>query len=380
MSSYLVFQFSSLICLQCDTLRGYIFRVIGVDNWQNIIDWSRITYCSPTGIDFASKLVSSLFENNIFNIQHINMRYGMNDSMNSNDVVTDYETLRSRTNYLASESLKIVYKSEVIEHGDNFKGVKFNERIIPFDHACIDIIEDNTELYVVRTYESYNKICSSRNCIRKCCKQGYSMVNSKKCTKSKQIFNPKFNTVIQLDNSFDNETSEDYSVKYGDPFCPSNQRMLINLSRGEDYFSFPNGTLRGDVLYRDIDYYCMEHVFFPKKNYNHIVPFLCSPTKASGLAPHDSETKYLLVNVFLIISTVFAFTTLLVYAILPFLHKNIHGKCLMCYFICVCLFCSCMCFVRINASLYKTNKSLCFTMGKYLTRISNRTPSTYICE
>lgn len=330
------------------------------------------SFHSP-GIDFGSKLVSSLFENNVFNIRYINMRYGLNDTLNSDDVVTDYETLRSKTIYLNSESMKIVYKSKVITHGENFKGAKFNERIIPFDHACIDIIQNNNEHYVVRTYEPYKKICPNKNCVRKCCKQGFSMVSSKKCTKSKQIFNPRFNTVITLDNSFDNKTSEDFAVKYGEPFCSSVDRFLVNLSGGEDYFSFSNGTLRESTgSYRDIDYYCMEHVYFPKKNYNHIVPFMCSPPKASGLAPHDTETKYLLVNVFLITSTVFAFITLIVYAILPFLRKNIHGKCLMCYFICVCLFCCCMSFVRMNPALHETNKSLCFTIGKYLKYVTLR--------
>lgn len=320
--------------------------------------------CLPSGIDFSSKLVSSLFENNKFNIRYINLRYGLNDTLNSNDVVTDYQTLRSKTVYLSSESLNIVYRSHVIEQGNNFKGAKFSERIIPFDHACVDIIQDDTEHYVVRSYEPYDRICSTKNCVRKCCKQGFSMVNSKNCTKSKQIFNPRFNMVVRMDNAFDNETSEDFAVKYGQPFCKLNERFLVNLTAGEEYISFPNGTLLGDGLYRDIDHNCLEHVYFPRRKYNHLVPFLCGPSNSSGLAPNDSEFKYRLITLLLIASTGFAFTTLIVYAILPFLHKNIHGKCLMCYFICVCLFCSCMSFVRINPSLHRTNKSFCIAMGE----------------
>uniref|UniRef100_A0A8D8TNT9 G-protein coupled receptor Mth n=2 Tax=Cacopsylla melanoneura TaxID=428564 RepID=A0A8D8TNT9_9HEMI len=327
--------------------------------------YNRLKQCVYlAGIDYSEKLVNSLFtENNFDKIQFINMRYGIKETKNRSDVVNDYESLRSKTNYLSSESVKVVYQSKVID-GNNFKGAKFNERIIPFDHACIDIVENNTEHYVVRLYEPYSKVCPSKKCVRKCCRPGYTFVNGKRCEKSNHVFAPRFNIDIHKGNLYDNHTAEDYAVSYGLPNCSNT--LTVNFSRAQHYIIYSDGSIQeDDLVARDIEHACVEHVYMPQPsyNYNYLKPFVCSIYNTTGYALNDSAFKYQLITVLLIISTLFAFATLIVYTLLPSLHKNIHGKCLMCYFICVCLFCSVISAVRINPTFQRTNKSLCVIMG-----------------
>lgn len=294
------------------------------------------------------------------------MRYGLNDSLNIDDVVTDYKTIRSKTYYLINESVNMTSESKVTEL-DNINIARFDNMIKSFDHACIDIIKDNNEHYVVRAYEPYSKICATNNCLRKCCQVGYSLIRGKKCRKTNATFNPIFNTVLPEDKMNNNgiQTSVDYAVKYGEPICTMNKSFFVDIRNNEKYLSYSNGSIRGDGMYRDIDHYCIDLYYFPEKDIHHYAPLMCSPD-ATGLPSNDSPSKYKFITFLLIFSNVFAFTTLIVYAILPDLHKKINGKCLMCYFTCVCLLCFTVTVVRIETSLQKSNKSLCFTMGKYL--------------
>jgi hypothetical protein len=163
-------------------------------------------------------------------------------------------------------------------------------------------------------------ICKLRNCIRKCCPEGQTLLEDGTCVDSNSTllhpFSPQF-----TDENNKSVTNIDVFILYGNP-CQSG---VYRLDDESDVFALsPTGVLyvpaEGNFTVAE---YCIEAFENPEK----ILPLLCFTDDEVMEMEQGSEMMY---AVGMIISVPFLFATFLVYAMIPEL-RNLHGKSLMCH-------------------------------------------------
>jgi hypothetical protein len=197
-------------------------------------------------------------------------------------------------------------------------------------------------------------ICKLRNCIRKCCPEGQTLLEDGTCSDSNSTllhpFSPQF-----TDENNQSVTDIDVFTLYGNP-C---QGGVYRLDDESDVFTLsPTGVLNvpaeGNFTAAE---YCIEGFENPEQ----ILPLLCF-TDDEEVAEEEQGTG-MLYAVGMIISVPFLFATFLVYAMIPEL-RNLHGKSLMCHVTSLLTAYFFLAIVQIGSS--SLSNAFCVFCGKYL--------------
>jgi hypothetical protein len=164
-------------------------------------------------------------------------------------------------------------------------------------------------------------ICKLKNCVRKCCPEGQTLLEDGTCADSNSTllhpFSPHF-----TDENNETVTNVDVYTLYGNP-CQSD---VFRLDDESDEFTLsPTGVLNvpeeGNFTAAE---YCMEAFENPEK----ILPLLCFTEEEEFVEEEQGTGTMYAVG--MIISVPFLFATFLVYAMIQEL-RNLHGKSLMCH-------------------------------------------------
>lgn len=164
-------------------------------------------------------------------------------------------------------------------------------------------------------------ICELRNCIRKCCPEGQTILANGTCVDSNLTLLHPFSPQFKDENNKSVKNMDVYTL-HGNP-C---QHGVYRLDEEGDEFTLtPTGVLNvpaeGNFTAAK---YCIEAFENPEK----ILPLLCfTDDKESVAGTQESDMLY---AVGMIISVPFLFATFLVYAMIQEL-RNLHGKSLMCH-------------------------------------------------
>lgn len=164
-------------------------------------------------------------------------------------------------------------------------------------------------------------ICELRNCIRKCCPEGRTMLEEGTCVDSNLTLLHPFSPQFKDENNKSVKNVDVYTL-HGNP-C---QLGVYRLEDESDEFTLtPTGVLNvpaeGNFTAAE---YCIEAFENPEK----ILPMLCFTDDEESVA--ETQGNDMLYAVGMIISVPFLFITLLVYAMIQEL-RNLHGKSLMCH-------------------------------------------------
>ncbi|PNF36788.1 G-protein coupled receptor Mth2 [Cryptotermes secundus] len=177
-----------------------------------------------------------------------------------------------------------------------------------------DVREDNVT-------EVRGCICELRNCIRKCCPEGQTILADGTCVDSNLTLLHPFSPQFKDENNR-SVTNMDVYKLHGNP-C---QHGVYRLDDESDEFTLtPTGVLNvpGEGNFTAAEY-CIEAFENPEK----ILPLLCF--EDDDESAEETEGTGMLYAVGMIISVPFLFATFLVYAMIQEL-RNLHGKSLMCH-------------------------------------------------
>lgn len=179
-------------------------------------------------------------------------------------------------------------------------------------------------------------LCSLKPCIRKCCAPKVRFAQqadwSLKCNSEDVYFN-KFSLPIYTNpNNISSMTTDDFQILHGGSICQFGKFWLNPSLYPSDLmhlnYLLTDGRIltygaNKEELYTDASEYCLERI----DGFEEVYTFICAKRKEDiGLRIQ------LMVNpVGFVLSIPFLFATLVVYALLPDLHGNLHGQSLMCH-------------------------------------------------
>lgn len=164
-------------------------------------------------------------------------------------------------------------------------------------------------------------ICELRNCIRKCCPEGQTILADGICVDSNLTLLHPFSPQFKDENNKSVKNMDVYTL-HGNP-C---QHGVYRLDDESDEFTLtPTGVLNvpGEGNFTAAAY-CIEAFENPEK----ILPLLCFDDDDESAG--ETQGTDMLYAVGMIISVPFLFATFLVYAMIQEL-RNLHGKSLMCH-------------------------------------------------
>lgn len=227
--------------------------------------------------------------------------------------------------------------------------------------------------------ETRGCLCALKPCIRKCCARAedesvsvFGKDPSKCVNTSEEIYFEDLSLrIYSAPNKISNMTLDGFHILHGD-FCSDGLFWL----QPETYPYDRNYLLTdGRILlygkdqveqYFDTSMYCLERI----NGSAEVVTFICYKNPEDKL----TELQFALYPVGLIVSAFFSFLTLVVYALLPELHANLHGQSLMCHMLSFLFSCVSLSIAQLTVVI-KIPKLWCVLLGKSVeTRNSWRQP------
>lgn len=216
-------------------------------------------------------------------------------------------------------------------------------------------------------------LCALKPCIRKCCARereewGFVFENDRpklKCVNtSEETYFENFSLPIYSNpKNISNMTLDEFQILHGD-FCSEG---LFQLNSSERSYLLTDGRILvfgSDQVeyYFDTSMYCLDRI----NGSAQVETFVCSKTPEDKL----TELQFVFNPYGMILSTPFLFLTLVVYALLPELHSNLHGQSLMCHMLCFLFGSVSLVIVQLNIVL---SDLWCVCLGKSVgTRVSWR--------
>lgn len=240
---------------------------------------------------------------------------------------------------------------------EDSEAIRFRERgnseyvIMNPDEVCVDITEWPTTL-VVRACLDSRVICPDRLCTRKCCPDG-EIYSDRNCISYTGRSGPRiaFSMLEPLNRSIDR-----LAYFFGDP-CGSRGKYIVKLESVELSL---NGSIYFPNISQYVDFreYCFEHVKYPNTSTAVDSLMVCFED-----LPEESNFKFVIQSVAMLISCFFLFITMAVYCALPSLHQNIHGKTLICYI--GCLICGYVCLSSVQLAQDFFPDTTCLILGMH---------------
>lgn len=248
---------------------------------------------------------------------------------------------------------------------------KNTKNAVPVGNYVYVYNETAPEKHFTKGNVSYGCPCSANPCISKCCPFGQEKFTecdtlneteypNYTSEQERLFYNLKYNTSLQ--DTTPKTNPNQFNIVFNFLSSPQSE-TVVRMDQGE-YFLFENGTVKlnhqcniieHDTCYLDYSNYCLDSLDGSSVS-------LYYRESAAKNAETKKNLDRIIYGCASIISGVSVILTLVIYAALPSL-RNLSGKCLMCYFLCmsmVFIWCACQYLIPIDVS-----KEVCAFVGKF---------------
>lgn len=234
------------------------------------------------------------------------------------------------------------------------------------------VVSDSGEVYPEGFHftagrETRGCLCALKPCIRKCCaragKESVSILenNPTKCfnTSEEMYFEDFSLPIYSKPNKISNMTLDEFQILHGKVCSGGYFWLQPKLNPADRSYLLTDGRIlvyETDQAehYFDTSMYCLDRINGSKE----VVTFICSKSAEDEL----TDFKFVFYPAGLILSSFFSLLTLVVYALLPELHANLHGQSLMCHMLSFLFSCVSLSIVQLR--IVKDPNVWCVLLGK----------------
>lgn len=237
------------------------------------------------------------------------------------------------------------------------------------------VVSDSGEVYPEGFHfnagrETRGCLCALKPCIRKCCaragKESVSILENipSKCfnTSEEMYFEDFSLPIYSKPNKISTMTLDEFQILHGKVCSGGYFWLQPKLKPADRSYLLTDGRILIYDKYQaehyyDTSMYCLDRI----NGSAEVFTFICSKAPEN---PEDKLTafKFVFYPAGLILSSFFSVLTLVVYALLPELHANLHGQSLMCHVLSF-LF-SCVSLSIVQLSVVKDPNVWCVLLGK----------------